>query len=214
MSTAYHPQSNGQTEVVNRCLECILRCMTGERPKEWTKWLALAEYWYNTNFHTSIGTTPFEVVYCQTPPIHLPYLSSESKVDSVDKTLLAREQVIEMLKFHLKRTKDRMKLDRTLITCMKRRHRDSSSDDVMEFDDGGRTYALLREIGEPLGAEEMMVDSVIDEVAELMVEVEEQMVALVVDIKEDLAMLFGDDDFSDDGFEGFKDDEELWEVNE
>nr|GEU59420.1 hypothetical protein [Tanacetum cinerariifolium] len=59
-----------------------------------------------------------------------------------------------------------------------------------------------------------MVDPVIDEVAELMVEVEEQMVALVVDIKEDLAMLFGDDDFSDDDFEGFKDDEEVWEVNE
>nr|GEY00932.1 hypothetical protein [Tanacetum cinerariifolium] len=59
-----------------------------------------------------------------------------------------------------------------------------------------------------------MVDSVIDEVAELMVEVEEQMVALVVDMKEELAMLFGDDDFSDDGFEGFEDGEELWEVNE
>nr|GFD11310.1 hypothetical protein [Tanacetum cinerariifolium] len=38
--------------------------------------------------------------------------------------------------------------------------------------------------------EELMVDSVIDEVAELMVEVEEQMVALVVDMKEELAMLF------------------------
>ena len=67
MSTAYHPQTDGQTEVVNGCLECFLRCMTGERPKEWTQWLALAEYWYNTNFHTSINTTPFEVVYCQTP---------------------------------------------------------------------------------------------------------------------------------------------------
>nr|GEW56515.1 MAK10-like protein [Tanacetum cinerariifolium] len=39
------------------------------------------------------------------------------------------------------------------------------------------------------------------------------MVALVVDMKEDLAMLFGDDDFSDDDFEGFTDDEEVWEVN-
>nr|GFD02566.1 hypothetical protein [Tanacetum cinerariifolium] len=36
-----------------------------------------------------------------------------------------------------------------------------------------------------------------------------QMVALVVDMKEDLAMLFGDDDFSDDDFEGFVDDEEV-----
>lgn len=43
-STAYHPQSDSQTEVVNKCLECYLRCMTGENPKEWTQWLSLAEY--------------------------------------------------------------------------------------------------------------------------------------------------------------------------
>ncbi|GKE04123.1 hypothetical protein Tco_1396141, partial [Tanacetum coccineum] len=43
---------------------------------------------------------------------------------------------------------------------------------------------------------------------------EEQMVALVIDVEEDIAMLFGDDDFSDDYSKGFEDDEEVWEVNE
>jgi len=42
MSTAYHPQSDGQTEVVNRCLEGYLRWMTGEKPPEWVLWLPLA----------------------------------------------------------------------------------------------------------------------------------------------------------------------------
>ncbi|GJQ96806.1 retrotransposon-related protein [Tanacetum coccineum] len=77
-------------------------------PKEWMQWLSLAEFWYNTNFHTSINTTPFEVVYGQKPPIHLPYLDGESNVEDVDRSMLAREQVLSMLKFHLKRAQDRM----------------------------------------------------------------------------------------------------------
>ncbi|GKV19872.1 hypothetical protein SLEP1_g30072 [Rubroshorea leprosula] len=44
MSSAYHPQTNGQTEVVNHCLETYLRCMCGLRPKEWVQWLPLAEW--------------------------------------------------------------------------------------------------------------------------------------------------------------------------
>ncbi|GJR88425.1 retrotransposable element Tf2 [Tanacetum coccineum] len=107
---AYHPQTDGQTEVVNKCLECFLRCMSGERPKEWVQWLPLAEFWYNTNKHSSIDVTPFEVVYGQTPPLHTPYLAGESVVEVVDRTLQAREAAIEMLKFHLKRSQDRMKV--------------------------------------------------------------------------------------------------------
>ncbi|GKV13501.1 hypothetical protein SLEP1_g24501 [Rubroshorea leprosula] len=44
-SSTYHPQTDGQTEVVNMCLENYLRCMNGDRPIEWSKWLPLAEWW-------------------------------------------------------------------------------------------------------------------------------------------------------------------------
>lgn len=109
LSTSYHPQSDGQTEVVNRGLECYLRCMSGENPKDWAKLLPLAEFWYNTNFHTSIQTTPFEIVYGQPPPIHIPYVNGDSPVALVDRTLQAREHAINVMKFHLRRDQGRMK---------------------------------------------------------------------------------------------------------
>nr|GEV51946.1 retrotransposable element Tf2 [Tanacetum cinerariifolium] len=108
-STAYHPQSDGETEVVNRCLECYLRCMTGEKPKEWAKWLSLVEYWYNTNFHTSINTTPFEAVYGQPHTSPILYSPGQSKVDSVDRSLAAKETIRQMLQFHLERAQSRLK---------------------------------------------------------------------------------------------------------
>ena len=89
MSTAYHPQSDGQTEVVNRCLENYLRCMTSDDPKDWSLWLPLAEFWYNTNYHSSAKTTPYEIVYGQSPPVHIPYLPEATIVESVDRSLKA-----------------------------------------------------------------------------------------------------------------------------
>ena len=53
-SSSYHPQSDGQSERVNQCLENYLRCMCSEHPSHWSNWLPTAELWYNTNFHTSL----------------------------------------------------------------------------------------------------------------------------------------------------------------
>jgi len=103
MSTAYHPQIDGQTEVVNRCLEGYLRCMTGEWPTEWVLWIPLAEWWYNTNWHSSTSITPYEVVYGQPPSLHIPYVQGDSKVEAVDRSLRAREDCIRLLKYHLTR---------------------------------------------------------------------------------------------------------------
>ena len=48
VSSSHHPQSDDQTKVVNRCIEDYLRCMVGDKPKHWVKWLPLAKWWYNT----------------------------------------------------------------------------------------------------------------------------------------------------------------------
>ncbi|GJR98150.1 hypothetical protein Tco_0270324 [Tanacetum coccineum] len=70
---------------------------------------------------------------------------------------------------------------------------------------------ILGELG--VVANEPMVGPIVDEIAEPIVEAKEQVIALVVDVDEDIAMLFSDDDFEDDDSEGF-DEEEVWEVNE
>ncbi|KAL8109972.1 hypothetical protein AgCh_025903 [Apium graveolens] len=107
--SSYHPQTDGQTEVVNKCLETFLRCMCSECPKDWSLWISLAEWWYNTNFHTSIQVTPYEIIYNQPPLLHLPYLPKETKVEVVDRSLQRKERMIKTLQFHLRRAQDRMK---------------------------------------------------------------------------------------------------------
>ncbi|XP_071926549.1 uncharacterized protein [Coffea arabica] len=83
--------------------------MTSDYPKAWSSWLPLAEYWYNTNFHSAIKTTPFQVVYGQAPPVHIPYLPGSATVDAVDRSLAARERALHTLKHNLKTAQHRMK---------------------------------------------------------------------------------------------------------
>lgn len=66
-STAYHPQTDGQIEVINKCLETYCCCMCSDKPSSWFIRISLAEWWYNTNFLTSIQSTPYEVVCKQAP---------------------------------------------------------------------------------------------------------------------------------------------------
>ncbi|GJX38273.1 retrotransposable element Tf2 [Tanacetum coccineum] len=107
--TSYHPQTDGQAEVVNRCLKGYLRCMIGEHLEEWAKWLSLAELWYNSNYLYDIQDTTFKTVYGIAPPVHVLYLGGLSKVEVVDRTLKYREEFIQTLKFHLLRAQNRMK---------------------------------------------------------------------------------------------------------
>ena len=54
MSSAYHPQTDGQSEVLNKTLETYLRYFASEQQQKWTSWLALSEYWYNSSYHSAI----------------------------------------------------------------------------------------------------------------------------------------------------------------
>jgi hypothetical protein len=43
--------------------------MTFLEPKKWASWLSLTEWWYNSNYHTSLKCTPFEALYGYPPPL-------------------------------------------------------------------------------------------------------------------------------------------------
>jgi hypothetical protein len=108
-STAYHPESDGQTERVNQCMEQYLRCMAFQEPKQWSKWLPAAEFWYNTSFHTAIKMYPFEALYEYPPPLltELPTLTTLST--EAQQTLLEKEHMITILQQNLAKAHHTMK---------------------------------------------------------------------------------------------------------
>jgi hypothetical protein len=101
-STAYHPESDGQTERVNQqCLEQYLRSMSFKAPKKWIEWLSTAEWWYNSSYHSTIKTSPFEALYMVT--LH-PKYSLETQ-----EALMTREQMIKSLRQNLAYAQHKMK---------------------------------------------------------------------------------------------------------
>jgi hypothetical protein len=69
-STAYHPQSDGQTERVNKVLKDLLRACVLTFDRNWESSLSYAEFSYNNIYQASIKVSPFEALYgwkCQTP---------------------------------------------------------------------------------------------------------------------------------------------------
>ncbi|KAG3160115.1 hypothetical protein PI126_g7051 [Phytophthora idaei] len=71
MSTAGHPQTDGQTERVNRVVEDILRSVCAEAPRRWSEVLPLVEFALNNAVHASTGFTPFYVNGLANPRVPL-----------------------------------------------------------------------------------------------------------------------------------------------
>jgi hypothetical protein len=68
--SAYHPQTDGQTERTNQILEDMLRACTLKYGKSWDKSLLYAEFSYNNSYQASIKMAPYEALYgcqCRTP---------------------------------------------------------------------------------------------------------------------------------------------------
>lgn len=110
MSSAYHPQTDGQTERVNQCMEMFLRCFANACPNKWIDWVYLAEYWYNTSWHSSLGFSPFYVLYGHHPR-HFG-ISEDSAVttSSLSDWLQQKSLMIDLVHQHLARAQERMRV--------------------------------------------------------------------------------------------------------
>ena len=69
LSTAYHPQTDGQTKQINQELEQYLRMFVDHRQEQWPEWLGTAEFTYNNKKHTVTQVLPFEANYSLSPRI-------------------------------------------------------------------------------------------------------------------------------------------------
>ena len=107
LSTAYHPQTDGQTERVNRILEDLLRLCILDFGGTWEEHLPLVEFAYNNSFQSSIGMAPFEALYGR------PCRSPTCWWESTDKILLGPDMVretsekIDLIRRRMKAAQDR-----------------------------------------------------------------------------------------------------------
>ena len=104
MSSAYHPQTDGQTEVTNRSLGNLLRCLVGDSIKSWDSKLPQAEFAHNRALNRSSGFSPFQVVYAVVPrgPLDLASLPDRVRLhggadDLIDDILKVHGQVVTNL---------------------------------------------------------------------------------------------------------------------
>lgn len=109
MSSAYHPQSDGQTERLNQTIETFLQCFVNACPAKWFHWLHLAEYWYNNSFHSAIGRSPFEALYGYAPKHFGIAVLDHVSSPSLEEWYQDKVAMNAMIKQHLARSRLRMK---------------------------------------------------------------------------------------------------------
>ncbi|MBW0527460.1 hypothetical protein O181_067175 [Austropuccinia psidii MF-1] len=92
LSTAYHPETNGQTERVNQILEQYLPMYVSSNQDDWNTWLPLAQFSYNNSDHSSTKQSPFFTVYGRYPQFDSVHITKDNpagklstKIQSVQK---------------------------------------------------------------------------------------------------------------------------------
>jgi len=109
ISTAFHPQTNGQSERTIQTLEHMLRACALEYSGSWGHNLPLVEFAYNNSYHSSIDKAPYEALHgrrCRTPVCWNEVGERKlSKIELIDQT----QEAIRKIREKLRATQDRQK---------------------------------------------------------------------------------------------------------
>ena len=108
-STAYHPQTDGQTEHVNQELEQYLRLYISHRQDDWAEWLSIAEFAYNNRKHASTGKSPFLINLGRHPNTGNETSGVERKTPSVEEFLEGMRTMRREVEEALRKTNQIMK---------------------------------------------------------------------------------------------------------
>jgi len=115
--TAFHPQTDKQTERVNQELEQYLRMFIDHRQEQWPEWLGMTEFAYNNKVHSSTRTSPFKANYRQDPRMGFEgrkkekYIGVEKFVERMKKIQEEAKVVLGKAQVDMKKYADRKRLD-------------------------------------------------------------------------------------------------------
>jgi len=108
LSTAFHPQTDGQTERMNQELEQYLRMFIDHRQEQWPEWLGMAEFAYNNKVHAGTKVLPFKANNGQDPRMGLE-MRKKGKYEGAEKFAERMKKVQEEAKAALQKVQEEMK---------------------------------------------------------------------------------------------------------
>ena len=108
LSTAFHPQTNGQMERVNQELEQYLRMFIDHRQEQWPDWLGMAEFAYNNKIHSSTKVSPFKANYGQNPRMGFE-MRRKGKYQGAEKFVIKIKEIQKEAKVVLEKVQEEMK---------------------------------------------------------------------------------------------------------
>ena len=108
LSTAFYPQTDGQTERVNQELEQYLRMFINHRQEQWPDWLGTAEFAYNNKMHSSTKVSPFKANYGQDPRMGFE-IRRKGKYEGAEKFVTKIKEIQEEAKAALGKAQEEMK---------------------------------------------------------------------------------------------------------